>query len=48
MSSVSHYDSLKKSMNFNKKEQKIITEVSELEKEYKDEVSSLTNDKSNE
>ena len=35
-------------MNFNKKEQKIITEVSELEKEYKDEVSSLTNDSSNE
>ena len=44
---LSHYDSLKKSMNFNKKEREIITEVSELEEEYQNEVSSFTNDKSN-
>ena len=40
---LSHYDALKKSMNFGKKDKEIITEVSELEKEYEDEVSSLTN-----
>jgi hypothetical protein len=44
---LSHYDSLKKSMNFNKKDREIITEVSELEEEYKNEVSSFSNDKSN-
>jgi len=45
---LSHYDALKKSMNFGKKDKEIITEVSEMEKEYKDEVSSLTNGSSNE
>ena len=35
-------------MNFGKKDKEIITEVSELEKEYKDEVSSLTKGVSNE
>ena len=45
---LSHYDALKKSMNFGKKDKEIITEVSELEKEYEDEVSSLTNRSSNE
>ena len=44
---LSHYDSLKKSMNFNKKDREIITEVSELEEEYQNEVSSFSNDKSN-
>jgi len=44
---LAHYDSLKKSMNFNKKEREIITEVSELEEEYQNEVSSFSNDKSN-
>ena len=44
---LAHYDSLKKSMNFNKKDREIITEVSELEEEYKNEVSSFTDDKSN-
>ena len=44
---LAHYDSLKKSMNFNKKEREIITEVSELEEEYKNEVSSFTNGVSN-
>ena len=45
---LAQYDSLKKSMNFCKKDKEIITEVSELEKEYEDEVSSLTNGVSNE
>ena len=45
---LAQYDSLKKSMNFGKKDKEIITEMSELEKEYKDEVSSLTNSVSNE
>ena len=45
---LAQYDSLKKSMNFGKKDKEIITEVSELEKEYEDEVSSLTNGVSNE
>jgi hypothetical protein len=45
---LAQYDSLKKSMNFGKKDKEIITEVSELEKEYEDEVSSLTNGTSNE
>jgi len=44
---LAHYDSLKKSMTFNKKEREIITEVSELEEEYKNEVSSFSNGKSN-
>jgi len=44
---LSHYDSLKKSMSFGKKDQKLITEVSELEEEYQNEVSSLTKDSSN-
>ena len=45
---LSHYDSLKKSMTFNKKDKEMITEVSELEEEYQNEVSSLTNGSSNE
>ena len=45
---LAHYDSLKKSMNFGKKDKEIITEMSELEEEYKNEVSSLTNGSSNE
>ena len=45
---LAHYDALKKSMNFNKVDTKIITETSEVEKEYKDEVTSLTKDTSNE
>ena len=44
---LSHYDSLKKAMNFGKKDQELITEVSELEKEYQNEVTSLTKDASN-
>tara|TARA_R110000744_G_scaffold133496_1_gene241887 strand:- start:32 stop:1876 length:1845 start_codon:yes stop_codon:yes gene_type:complete len=44
---LSHYDSLKKSMSFGKKDQKLITEVSELEEEYQNEVTSLTKDGSN-
>ena len=44
---LSHYDSLKKSMKFNKNDKEMITEMSELELEYKNEVSSLGNDKSN-
>ena len=45
---LAQYDSLKKSMTFGKKDKEIITEVSELEQEYKDEVSSLTKGVSNE
>ena len=45
---LAHYDALKKSMNFGKKDKEIITEVSELEEEYQNEVSSLTNGSSNE
>ena len=45
---LAQYDSLKKSMNFGKKDKEIITEVSELEKEYKEEVSSSTKGVSNE
>ena len=44
---LAHYDSLKKSMSFGKKDQELITEVSELEEEYQNEVSSLGNDNSN-
>ena len=45
---LAHYDKLKKSMNFGKFDRKIITEASEVEEEYKNEVSSLTKDASNE
>ena len=45
---LSHYQSLKKSMKFGKTDNKIITEVSELEQEYENEISSLTNGNSNE
>ena len=45
---LAHYDKLKKSMNFGKYDKKIITEASEVEEEYKNEVSSLTKDASNE
>ena len=41
---LAHYDKLKKSMNMNKKDTKIITEVSELEDEYKKEVTSVNDD----
>ena len=41
---LAHYDKLKKSMNMNKKDTKIITEVSELENEYKKEVTSVNDD----
>ena len=41
---LSHYDALKKSMNITKKDTKIITEVSELEDEYKKEVTSVNKD----
>ncbi len=41
---LSHYDALKKSMNITTKDTKIITEVSELEDEYKKEVTSTNKD----
>ena len=41
---LAHFDKIKKSMEINKKEVKIINETSEVEKEYKNEVSSLTKD----
>ena len=41
---LAHYDKLKKSMNMNKKDSKIITEASELENEYKKEVTSVNDD----
>ena len=41
---LSHYDALKKSMNITTKDTKIITEVSELEDEYKKEVTSVNDD----
>jgi len=44
---LSHYDKLKKSMKFGKTDTKIITETSELEEEYHNEVTSLTKDTSN-
>tara|TARA_Y100000590_G_C14961819_1_gene728982 strand:- start:30 stop:551 length:522 start_codon:yes stop_codon:yes gene_type:complete len=44
---LAHYDKLKKSMKFGKNDVKIISETSEVEKEYKNEVTSLTNDTSN-
>jgi len=45
---LAHYDKLKKSMKFNKTDTKIITESTEVEKEYENEVTSLTKDTSNE
>ena len=45
---LSHYDSLKKSMKFNVKNQKILTEMTEVEEDYKNEVTSLTKGISNE
>ena len=45
---LAHYDKLKKSMKFGKKDRKIITEASEVEEEYKNELSSLGKDVSNE
>ena len=44
---LSHYDRLKKAMNFDKVEKKIINETSQVEEEYKNEVNSLTEDISN-
>jgi len=41
---LAHYDKLKKSMNLNKKDTRIITETSELTDEYNKEVSSLSDD----
>ena len=41
---LAHFDKIKKSMEIGKKEVKIISETSEVEKEYKNEVSSLTKD----
>jgi len=41
---LAHFDKIKKSMEIGKKEVKIINETSEVEKEYKNEVSSLTKD----
>jgi hypothetical protein len=43
---LSHYDRLKNSMKFNKVDKKIINETSEVEEDYKKEVSSLTEDTS--
>ena len=45
---LAHYDKLKKSMKFGRKDRKIITEASEVEEEYKNELSSLGKDVSNE
>ena len=44
---LSHYDRLKKAMNFDKVEKKIINETSQVEEEYKNEVNSLNEDISN-
>ena len=44
---LSHYDKLKKSMKFGKTDTKIITETSELEEEYHNEVTSLAKGTSN-
>ena len=44
---LAHYDKLKKSMKFGKYDKKIINEASEVEEEYKSEVTSLTKDISN-
>jgi hypothetical protein len=45
--SLSHYDKLKKSMKFGNTDAKIINEASEVEEVYKNEVTSLTKDTSN-
>ena len=44
---LAHYDKLKKSMKFGKKDVELINETTEGEKEYKDDVSSLMNGVSN-
>ena len=44
---LAHYDKLKKSMKFGKNDVKIINDTSEVEEEYKNEVTSLTKDTSN-
>ena len=44
---LAHYDKLKKSMKFGKKDVELINETTEVEKEYKDDVSSLMNGVSN-
>ena len=44
---LAHYDKLKKSMNFGKNDKKILTEASEVEEEYKNELSSLDKSVSN-
>ena len=44
---LAHYDKLKKSMKFGKKDVELINETTEVEKEYKDDVSSLMNGASN-
>jgi len=44
---LSHFDKLKKSMKFGKTDVKIISETSEVEEEYKNEVTSLTKGTSN-
>jgi len=44
---LSHYDKLKKSMKFGKTDVKIISETSEVEEEYNNELTSLTKDTSN-
>jgi len=43
---LAHFDRLKNSMKFNKVDKKIISETSEVEEDYKKEVSSLTEDTS--
>ena len=45
---LAHYDKLKKSMNFGKHVKKIITEASEVEEEYKNELNSLDKSVTNE
>ena len=44
---LAHYDKLNKSMKFGKNDVKIINGTSEVEEEYKNEVTSLTKDTSN-
>ena len=44
---LAHYDKLKKSMKFGKNDVKLINETSEVEEEYKNEVTSLMNGVSN-
>ena len=43
---LAHYDKLKKIMTFGKYDKKIITEATEVEEEYKNELSSLTKESS--